>query len=97
MIIRVARAKISEGRLEEFRKHIARVWIPQARSQEGVIGFYPGMNYAFQEFVMVSLWDDVASLEAVFGQHWDKVLTDMEELPLIEEVHVRHYEVFGHA
>lgn len=97
MIIRVARARISAGKLDDFKDAIEREWIPWLRSQRGMLGFYPGIDPEGAEFVMVSLWEDAQCLEAIGGRYWTRAIAGAEQLPLMEEVHVGHYEAFGQA
>ena len=97
MIIRVARAKISDGKVEEFKEKIEKLWIPWLSTQDGVLGYYPGIDSKTREFLMISLWKNMEALRAIGGEHWDKVQINLEELDLLEEVYIRHYEGFGQA
>ena len=49
------------------------------------------------EFLMVSLWESVDALRAIGGEHWDKAQLNVEELDLVEQVHIRHYEALSQA
>ena len=95
MIIRVARAKISEGKVEEFMTTIERMWIPWLKAQDGMLGCYPGIDGKAREFLMVSLWESMESLRAIGGEHWDKAQISIEALDLLEEVYIRHYEALS--
>ena len=95
MIIRVARAKISEGKVEEFMTTIERMWVPWLKAQDGMLGYYPGIDNKSHEFLMVSLWESEESLKAIAGAHWDKAQISVEALDLLEEVFIRHYEALS--
>ncbi len=95
MIIRVHRAKIGEGKLDEFKSRVEQIWIPWLKKQDGIRGYYPGVDTKAREFVMVSVWDKLDSLKTIAGEHWQRALVNAEELPLLEEVYIRHYESFG--
>lgn len=96
MIIRLASAKIRAGRMEEFKDRIERTMIPYLESQEGLLGRYPGVDPNIDEFVMVSLWKGQDSLKAMGGPYWNRVVIPVEEIDLLEEVHVHHYEGFAY-
>jgi len=96
-IIRVVRTKVSDGKIDKFKKTIEQVSIPWLKAQDGMLGYYPGVDPRTLEFMMVSLWENVDSLKAINGEHWEKAHVNLEELPLIEEIYIRHYEVFGQA
>lgn len=95
MIIRVTRAKISEGKVEEFKEKIEQLWIPLLKTQDGLLGFYPGIDSQTREFLMISLWENLDALRAIGGEHWDKAQINVEELPLLEQIFISHYESFG--
>ncbi len=97
MIIRIARAKISEGKMEEFMSTIEQTWIPWLKAQDGMLGYYPGIDNKAREFLMVSLWDSKESLRAIGGEHWDKAQISVEALDHLDEVYIRHYEALSQA
>ena len=97
MIIRVARAKISEGKEEEFKEKIEKLWIPWLNTQDGVLGYHPGIDSRTREFLMISLWKNMEALRAIGGEHWDKAQISIDALELLEEVYIRHYEGLSQA
>ena len=95
MIIRVARAKVCAGRLGEFRDRVEHVWISWLESQKGMLGCFPGVDPHIDEFVMVSLWEDIESLKRIGDKYWNRAMVQADELDLLETVYVHHYEAFG--
>ena len=95
MIIRVVRAKISQGKLEEFMATFEQKSIPWLKAQSGMLGCYPGIDNKAREFQMISFWESVESLRAIGGEHWDKAQISIEALELLEEVYIRHYEAMS--
>lgn len=93
MIVRVFRARIREGRIEDFRQMVKEQSIPWLESAEGMLGYIPGEPYAEDdnEFVMVTLWRDQASLEAFSGEDWANPVVTPDEAPLVEEMFAHHY------
>jgi hypothetical protein len=45
------------------------------------------------EFVLVTIWQDMAALKAFAAENWTGAICLGEELPLLEETFVHHYEV----
>ena len=44
---------------------------------------------------MVTLWHSVAELKSFAGEDWRQAVIPQEELPLLRETTVHHYDVFG--
>jgi heme-degrading monooxygenase HmoA len=97
MIIRIFRARMQPGMNAEFERMVLELSIPLVEAQKGLIARYSGkpMGSNSDEFVMVSLWEDLAALKAFVGQNWEEAVIPEEERPVILETYVHHYESFG--
>ncbi len=96
MILRVFRAKIRKGREEEFRQKVKEHSLPRLRSQDGMANAFAGgpLSGSESEFVTVTLWRDFEALKAFLGDNWDKPAITPDEVPLVEEMSVQHYQFF---
>lgn len=97
MIVRIFRAQVRAGQSAEFQRRVEQLSIPLVNAQKGILMYYAGkpMDSNPGEFVMVTVWDDLASLKAFVGEDWRQAVIPEQELPLLEETFVHHYEVFG--
>ena len=66
-------------------------------AQKGLLARYLGKptGSSPDEFVMVSVWEDLASLQAFVGEHWEEAVIPEEERSVLLETYVHHYESFG--
>ena len=97
MIIRVVRGKAHTGKQAELVKEIEREDIPWLKSQKGFLSYYFGLDPDGDELVMITLWEDFASLEALGGKYWNRIHIPSAQLSLIEEVYGHHYMVIDHG
>lgn len=97
MIIRGFRAKVRPGKQAEFEKKVRDLSIPLVKSQRGMLAYYAGrpMESNPDEFLMVTTWASLADLRAFAGENWNRPIVLEEELPLVEQSFVHHYDVFG--
>ena len=96
MILRVFRANIRPGKSDEFRGMLERLSIPMVKAAKGMLGYYVGepLDPALPEFTVTTLWQDLESVKAFAGENWNRSVIPPEELPLIAESFIHHYEVF---
>jgi len=97
MIIRVFRAKIRKSRVSDFKQMVLEQSIPWLEKSDGMLGYFPGEPYGSneEEFLMVTLWRDLESLEAFAGPNWDDPIVTDDEAPLVEAMFADHYCGFG--
>ena len=97
MIVRVFRARIREGRVSDFKKMVQAQSIPWLKGSDGMLGYFPGepLSESSTEFVMVTLWRDIAALKKFGGEHWENPVVTEGEAPLVEEMFAHHYTRFG--
>ncbi len=93
MIIRVFRAKVIEGKQDEFRSFFTEIAIPLIKQQTGMIDVVVGLplDDDLQEFMMTSYWSDIESLKNFAGEDWKQAVVDDREKYLIEEVSIDHF------
>jgi heme-degrading monooxygenase HmoA len=96
MIVRVFRAVAQPGREAEFERMLREASIPMLDGRDGLISQYFGRPVASNanEFVAVTVWEDLDSLRAFAGDDWEKAVVPEEERPIIAESRIQHYEVF---
>ena len=99
MIVRVFRVLIRVGHTADFERMVIEQSIPWLNQSEGLIGYYPGkpIDEDAREFVMVTLWRDLASVEKFAGPDWKQPIVTEDEAPLVEEMHAYHYIHFDEA
>ena len=97
MVIRVFRAKVRQGLQAQFERMVEQLSIPLIQAQKGLVAFYPGQQEGptSHEFVLVTIWKDIESLRAFTGRNWLNTILPEEDLPVLEEIEVQGYEVFG--
>lgn len=93
MIIRVFRAKIRKGRVSDFKRMVREQSIPWLEKSDGILAYFPGEPFGKnkQEFMMITLWRDLDSLEAFAGMNWDDPVVTKDEAPLVEAMFADHY------
>lgn len=71
--------------------------IPWLEKSDGMLGYFPGEPFGEneREFLMITLWRDLASLEAFAGTNWGEPLVTADEAPLVEAMFADHYSGFG--
>ena len=96
MLVRVFRARIREGRVDDFKRMVQEQSIPWLEGSDGMLGYIPGepLDESNREFVMVTLWRDVDCLRAFAGEDWQTPVVTEDEAPLVEEMFAHHYVRF---
>jgi heme-degrading monooxygenase HmoA len=97
MIIRVFRAVVRPGMAAMFEARTREASLPTVRTHPGLIAFFPGrpLDESTGEFVMITVWDSLASVEAFTGPNWRRTVIPSEEQPLLQSCTVEHYEFYG--
>jgi hypothetical protein len=91
MILRVFTARIRAGREPEFKKMVEEQSIPWLDGSDEMLGCFPGepLSESSREFVMVTLWRDVAALKEFAGEQWETPVVTEGEAPIVEEMFAR--------
>jgi heme-degrading monooxygenase HmoA len=94
VIIRVFRPTIHPGREADFEAFLRNVAIPLVSRQPGLLAQHVGRprDGSSTEFVYVTLWQDVESIQAFAGDHWQEAVISPEEEHLLQETWIGHYE-----
>jgi quinol monooxygenase YgiN len=97
MIIRVFRAVVRPGLAAAFEARTREFSLPTVRTHPGLIAFYPGrpVDEANRTFVMITIWDSIASVEAFTGPDWRQAVVPAAEQPLLESCTIEHFEHYG--
>ena len=96
MIIRVFRARIRQAKVAEFKRLVQEQSIPWLTSTNGLLAYFAGepLDDDEREFVMVTLWRDLESLQGFVGENWKTPVVTLDETPLVEEMVAHHYLKF---
>jgi quinol monooxygenase YgiN len=97
MILRVFRALIKPGKVDQFRDMLVRLSIPMVTAASGMRGYYVGepLDPAVPEFTVTTLWVDLDALKAFAGDDWNRSVIPPDEVPLIAESFIHHYEILA--
>ena len=94
MIIRVFRALVHPGKQQAFEQFFLNKALPNIKAQPGLVSVMVGnpSDTSPTEFLMVTVWQDVNTLQGFAGEHWPKPVIDPDEVDLLKETLVHHYE-----
>ena len=93
MIIRVFRARVHDGKQQEFELFLRNRALPLLQQQKGMISVQIGtpMEHTPNEFVVVVVWRDLAALKGFTGEQWQEPVTDPGEELMVAETFLHHY------
>lgn len=97
MIIRVFRATVKQGKEADFEAKARALSVPLVKGQRGLVTFLPGkpLRSGEREFVMITVWESIESLQAFAGTDYSAAVIPPEEVPLLESTSVEHYVMYG--
>lgn len=95
MIVRVFRARIHSERVKEFEQFFLETALPMIKAQRGMIAVTVGLPMAPtpNEFLMVTVWQDLEALQQFAGAEWQKPVIDPAEVDLLQETFLQHYSL----
>lgn len=92
MIVRVFKGQVRPGMVEAYRRFLLERAVPQFRARAGLeslrIGAPPD---GADEFVVVTVWRDLASLRAFAGPRWERARMSADERRMLRRTTVQHY------
>jgi quinol monooxygenase YgiN len=92
MIVRVFRARIHEGKEDDFRRFLVEKGLPITSAAEGCSHVTAGKSHSGgAEFIVISHWESVESLQAFAGPNWQQAVVLPEEEYMLAEVSCEHY------
>lgn len=94
MIIRVFRSQIRPDKFGEFEENLRAHSIPTMDAQNVPYYFGRPMAPGDSEYVVVSIWPDLDSLQRFAGDTLQPVIP-FEERSMFESFSVQHYEVMA--
>ena len=94
MIIRVFRAVIHPGKQDEFEQFFLNKALPMVKAQPGLVSVTVGkpIEISPTEFLMVTVWQDLKAVKGFAGESWQNAVIDPDEVHLLKETFVYHYE-----
>jgi antibiotic biosynthesis monooxygenase (ABM) superfamily enzyme len=95
VIVRVFRSTIHPGKEAEFEAFLRDVAIPLVSQQSGLVAQHVGRprDGSSAEFVYVTVWQDVESIRAFAGEHWQEAVITPDEEHLLRETWIGHYDL----
>ncbi len=95
MIIRVYRARVKPGVHATYERLIREEAVPRMLASPGLISLHVGtpLEDPPQEFLLMSIWRDLASLRGFVGPRWRESFVLPGEAHLVAAAIVDHYEV----
>lgn len=95
MIIRVFRPTIHPGKESEFESFLRDTAIPLMSQQSGLVAQHVGkpLESSSNEFLYVTVWEDVESIQAFAGERWQEAVITPDDEHLLKDTWIRHYEV----
>jgi hypothetical protein len=96
MILRFFRAIVHDGAQDEFRGFFLGKALPNVRAQTGLVSASVGLPRPEtpNEFSMTMVWKDLNALKGFTGENWQKAVIDPDEVHLLKETHLNHYELY---
>lgn len=66
------------------------------KNRKGVIASYAGRPYGSNsdEFTFITIWKDLDDLKAFAGKQWEESVILPDEIPLLKQTYIHHFEVF---
>ena len=94
MIVRVFRAIVHPGKQREFEQFFLNKALPKIEAQPGLVSVMVGkpIESSPAEFLMTTVWQDVNALKGFAGEQWQNAVIDPDEVHLLKETFVHHYE-----
>src|SRR5262249_31130724 len=93
MIIRVFQVQVQPGMQGDFERFLREEAIPLVQAQAGLLQIYVGAPIAEppDEFVVILIWKDLASIQAFTGPTWREAVILPQEAHLLKRTDLHHY------
>jgi heme-degrading monooxygenase HmoA len=94
VIVRVFRGRIHPGKEDEFERFVIQTGVPMVKAAEGCTHVTAGKNRSVEEpeFVVVTHWRSIETLQAFAGPDWERAVIEPEEEHMLAQVLCDHYE-----
>jgi heme-degrading monooxygenase HmoA len=94
VIIRVFRPTIHPGKEHEFEAFLQQTAVPLVSQQSGIVAQHVGKPRSpdTTEYLFVTVWEDVESIRAFAGDHWQEAVITPDEAHLLKDTWIGHYE-----
>jgi heme-degrading monooxygenase HmoA len=94
MIIRVFRPRIHPGKEREFEAFLRDTAVPLVSQQAGLLAQHLGKpnDPSSTEYLYVTLWEDLDSIQAFAGQRWQQARITPDEEHLLTDTWIGHYQ-----
>lgn len=99
MVIRIFRARLTSGARAAYIRLCYETSIPLMQGAPGCRAAYiaPTRPDRADDFIVVSVWDDLAAVRAYVGDDWEQPILVPGEASLLEWARVEHYDGAFHS
>jgi heme-degrading monooxygenase HmoA len=79
---------------DDFERFLREKVTPKLQTQSGLLQFYVGapMEETSDEFAVILMWKDLASIQAFTGPKWHEAVILPEEAHLLKSTQLHHYQ-----
>lgn len=97
MTIRVFRVTAKPGQMPALEAKFRGSFFSSVRAHPGLLALLPGrpVDETGREFVMITVWDSLASLENFTGPGWHRTVIPTGAMPFLESCTVEHFDFYG--
>ena len=97
MITRIFRARVHPELKSDFKRDFAGFAMPMVKSHKGLlsVSISESIVEPDNEFMMISVWQDVESIKAMAGDDWREAYIPDRMAKYFVEYSLEHFENFG--
>lgn len=97
-ILRVFDVRAKSGKAELLKHKLADTSVDVVKDKPGNLGYFFGENLSSDEhdLVFISVWKDLESIKAHFGEDWEQSFLPPGYEEIIEHCSIKHIQFDGH-
>ena len=96
-ILRVFEVQAKAGKAQLLKSKLADTSVAVVNGKPGNLGYFFGKTLSedSNDLVFISLWQDIESIQALFGENWQQSYLPEGYAELIDHCSIRHIEFDG--
>ena len=96
-ILRIFEVRAKQGNAELLKQKLSDTSVSVVKGKLGNLGYFFGENLSSDknDLVFISVWKDLASIQALFGKDWEESYLPEGYDKLIESCSIKHVELDG--
>ena len=97
VILRIFEVRAKPGKAGLLKQKLSDTSVAVVDAKPGNLGYFFGENISADEndLVFISVWQDLASIQSLFGEDWQESFLPEGYAELIENCSIRHVEING--